>query len=690
MSAPISAHHLQRPAYIYVRQSTMGQVRHHQESTERQYALREKALALGWRGEAIRILDRDLGQSGAQSHNREDFKTLVAEVSMDRVGAVFALEVSRLARSNLDWHRLLELCALTRTLVIDEDGCCDPADFNDGLLLGLKGTLAQAELHFLRARLLGGKRNKAEKGELHFPLPVGLCYDAEGRTVLDPDAEVRGAIELVFRLFRETASAYAVVQRFVKGGLRFPKRSYGGVWDGKLVWGRLSHERVLGILRNPAYAGAYVFGRYQYRRIPAPDGQIHTKVEEVPREAWRVNLQDHHEGYIEWDEYLANQERLACNRTCTEATVLSGPAREGLALLQGLLICGRCGRRVSVRYRGNGGIAPTYLCNWRRREALDTRDCLCVRCERLDEAVAEQVLAAMQPAELELALAALKELQARDAALTRQWQMRLERAEYEAQLAERRYEEVDPANRLVAATLEQRWNEALQRLSDLKGQVEQVQREHAQVATPEQKERVLALARDFPRLWHAPTTEAKDRKRMLRLLIKDITVEKLAPKQLMLHIRWQGGACSDAPVELPPNMPDRIRYPAELVERIRTLAETLTDAQVAEQLNEEGRLSPKGKAFNASMIQWVRYKHRIKGPQLKHPDELTVEQVMERFGVSRHVVYYWIERGHVEARQLKPGMPYWIRLDAEQEKMLADWVRDSSRIPALQHSETAL
>ena len=426
------------------------------------------------------------------------------------------------------------------------------------------------------------------------------------------------------------------------------------------------------------------------RRIPAPDGQIHTKVEEVPREAWRVNLQDHHKGYIEWDEYLANQQRLARNRTCTGATVLSGPAREGLALLQGLLVCARCGRRVSVRYQGNGGIYPTYLCNWRRREALDTRDCLCVRCDHLDEAVTDQVLAAIQPAELQLALAALEELQARDAALGRQWQMRLERADYEAQLAERRYEEVDPANRLVAGTLEQGWNEALQRLAELKRQLEQTQREQAWVATPEQQERVLALARDFPRLWHAPTTEAKDRKRMLRLLIKDITVEKLAPKQLMLHIRWQGGACTDAPVALPPNMPDRIRYPAELVERIRALAETLTDAQIAEQFNQEGRVSPKGKAFTAAMIQWVRYKYRIKGPQLKCPDELTVEQVMARFGVSRHGVYYWIERGHLEARQLKPGTPYWISLDTEQEQMLVDWVRNSPRIPALQHSETAL
>jgi DNA invertase Pin-like site-specific DNA recombinase len=456
MSTQITEQHLKQAAYIYVRQSTLNQVRHHQESTERQYALREKALSLGWHPEAVRVLDGDLGQSGAQSQTREDFKTLVAEVSMDRVGAVFALEVSRLARSNLDWHRLLELCALTRTLVIDEDGCYDPADFNDGLLLGLKGTMAQAELHFLRARLQGGKLNKAKKGELHFPLPVGLCYDTAGDIVLDPDEEVRGAVALVFRLFRQTGSAYAAVQRFAQQGLQFPKRAYGGVWNGQLVWGRLSHERVLGLLKNPFYAGAYVFGRYQYRRTLTPQGAIHTTTQAVPRNDWRVMIQDHHEGYIDWDEYLANQDQLARNCTHPEASVLSGPAREGLALLQGLLVCGHCGRRLTVRYRGNGGLYPSYLCNWRRREGLATRDCLTVRSDLLDTAISEQVLKALQPAELELALAALEDLEHRDAALSRQWQIRLERADYEAQLAERRYQEVDPANRLVAATLEQR------------------------------------------------------------------------------------------------------------------------------------------------------------------------------------------------------------------------------------------
>ena len=690
MSAQISEYHLKQTAFIYVRQSTMGQVRHHRESTERQYALREKALALGWSAEAIRVLDADLGRSGAESRTREDFKTLVAEVSMDHAGAVFALEVSRLARSNLDWHRLLELCALTRTLVIDEDGCYDPADFNDGLLLGLKGTMAQAELHFLRARLLGGKLNKAAKGELHFPLPVGLCYDGNGEIVLDPDEEVRGAVALVFRLFQETGTAYAVVQRFANAGLRFPKRAYGGVWDGKLVWGRLTHERVVGVLRNPAYAGAYVFGRYQYRRALSPDGQIHTKVEEVPMDEWRVNLQAHHEGYIDWDAYLANRQRLARNRTCTEATVLSGPAREGLALLQGLLVCGRCGRRLSVRYRGKGGIYPAYLCNWRRREALDSRACLSVRSDLLDAAVAEQVLAALQPAELELALAVLAELEARDAGLTRQWQMRLERAEYEAQLAERRYQEADPANRLVAATLERRWNEALQQLAALQQQAEQAQRQQARVATPEQKAQVLALARDLPRLWSAPTTEARDRKRMLRLLIKDITVEKSAPKQLLLHIRWQGGACTDASVDLPPSVADQVRYPPPLLERIRELAATLTNAQVAQCLNREGLRSPKGKSFTASMIQWVRYRYRIPGPQLKQPEEVTVDELMAQFGVSRHVVYYWIERGLVDARQIKPGSPYWIRLNATTEQALSEWVKNSSRISTQHNTETSL
>jgi len=688
MNPQITEQHRSKLAYVYVRQSTLAQVRHHQESTERQYALREKALELGWNDPEIHVLDRDLGMSGAQTTGREDFKSLVAEVSLGQVGAVFALEVSRLARSNLDWHRLLELCALTETLVIDEDGCYNPADFNDGLLLGLKGTMAQAELHFLRARLLGGKLNKAKKGELRFPLPVGFCYDEESRIILDPDEEVRGAVSLVFRLFRETGTAFAVMQRFAERGLRFPKRSYGGAWDGKILWGRLTHGRVLGLLKNPSYAGMYVFGRYQYRREINAAGEIQKRMHAAAMVDWRVRLQEHHEGYITCEEFLENQKRLEKNRTNGEEMLLSGPAREGLALLQGLLLCGHCGRALTVRYTGNGGIYPCYQCNWLRREGLASKDCISFRCDLLDAAIVEQVLEALQPAELELALAALQELEARDQTILRQWQMRLERAEYEAALAERRHQEVDPSQRLVAATLERRWNAALLQLEDLKKQAAEFQRQEARVATPEQKAKVLALARNLPRLWHAPTTQAKDRKRMLRLLIKDITVEKPNQKQLVVHFRWQGGASSDLCVQVPPNRADRVRYPAAVVDRVRDLAQSLPNAEIAERLNREGYVSALGKPFTSSMIQWIRYRYQIPKVTLARPDELTVDQVARRFEVSPNVVYYWIGRSVIRARRLNTGTPYWITLDEADEQKLRDWVRHSCRIHTA--SSTAL
>src|SRR6266542_4206406 len=680
MNPKIQEHHRRKPAYIYLRQSTPGQVLHHRESTERQYALREKARELGWNESLIRTLDRDLGKTGTEMSRREDFKTLVAEVSMGQVGAVFALEVSRLARSNLDWHRLLELCAFTETLVIDEDGCYDPADFNDGLLLGLKGAMAQAELHFLHARLQGGKLNKAKKGELRFPVPVGFCYDEQSRIVMDPDEEVRAAVSLVFRLFGETGSAFGVMQRFGESGLRFPKRCYGGAWDGKIIWGRLTHSRVLGILRNPSYAGMYVFGRYRYRREISAEGAVHKRIHAVAMDDWRVNLKEHHERYITLEEFFNNQERLQKNRTNGEVTLLPGPAREGLALLQGLLLCGTCGHALTVRYTGNGGIYPCYLCNRLRREGLASKDCMSFRCDLLDAAIAEEVLKALQPAEIELALAALQELESRDRAISRQWQMRLERAEYEAALAERRYQEVDPSQRLVAGTLERRWNDALLQLDSLKKQAAEFQRQEARFTT-EQKAKGLALATDLPRLWHAPTTQAKDRKRMLRLLIKDITVEKLPhPKQLLVHIRWQGGACSDICVQLPPNRADRVRYPAAVVDHVRHLAQNLPDGEIADRLNQEGHISALGKPFTGSIVKWIRYRYQIPLARLVRPEELTVQQVAEPFRVSPNVVYYWIERGVIEARRLNAGSPYWITLDETDEQKLRDWVRNSCRI----------
>jgi DNA invertase Pin-like site-specific DNA recombinase len=402
MMSKIQAHHRLKQAYIYLRQSTMGQVRYNQESTERQYALKDKALQLGWLTSRIKILDGDLGISGAESTKREDFKTLVADVSMNKVGAVFALEASRLSRSCTDWHRLLELCSLTGTLIIDEDGCYNPSDFNDQLLLGLKGTMSQAELHFIRARLQGGKLNKAKKGELRFPLPVGFCTQ-DGCTVIDPNDEVRGAIELLFEKVEECGSAFGVVQYFSSHQIKFPKRAYGGVWKGKLVWGNLIHARVLGVIKNPAYAGTYVFGRYRYRKKLSNEGKIQSGIERLAMDDWQVMLKDHHDGYISWDRFLENQNILARNRTNVKENMLPGPAREGLALLQGLLICSTCGHKLTVRYKGNNGVYPCYQCVWRKRDGLSSKYCMSLRSDLLDEAVSKRVLDIINPNQIKIA-----------------------------------------------------------------------------------------------------------------------------------------------------------------------------------------------------------------------------------------------------------------------------------------------
>jgi hypothetical protein len=433
----------------------------------------------------------------------------------------------------------------------------------------------------------------------------------------------------------------------------------------------------------------YVFGRYQYRREISPEGGVHKRIQAVAMSDWRVSLKEHHEGYITLEEFFKNQERLDKNRTNSEEMVLTGPAREGLALLQGLLLCGNCGRALTVRYLGNGGIYPCYQCNWLRREGLASKDCMSFRCDLLDAAIAEEVLKALQPAELEIALAALQELESRDQTILRQWQMRLERAEYEAALAERRYQEVDPSQRLVAGTLERRWNDALLQLDDLKKQAAEFLRQEARIATPEQKAKVLALARDLPRVWHAPTTQAKDRKRMLRLLIKDITVEKLSnQKQLLVHIRWLGGASTDLAVQLPPNIADRMRYPAAVVDRVRDLAHSSIDAEIADQFNREGHASATGKPYTAKMIQWIRKCHHIPPAVLKKPEELTVQQVAKQFGASNSVVYYWIEHSLIQARRLNAGLPYWITLNAPDEQKLREWVRTSRKIQNGKASQT--
>jgi len=679
MISKITAAHKDKMAYVYLRQSTMGQVLHHQESTERQYALKDRALECGWTSQKVRVLDGDLGISGSQMSNRQDFKTLVADVSMNKVGAIFALEASRLSRSSADWNRLFELCSLTDTLIIDEDGTYDPHEFNDQLLLGLKGMMSEAELHFIRARLQGGKLNKAHKGQLRFPLPVGFCYDEDGRTVVDPDEQVRATLRLLFETFQQTGSAYAVARQFGTRALKFPKRAYGGVWNAKLIWGRLTYSRVLGVLKNPSYAGAYVYGRYRGKKLISTDGSICSRIQQVPIDEWQVLIKDHHEGYISWQQYLQNTALLQANQTNGAETMLSAAAREGLALFQGVLVCGVCGRRLTVRYKGNGGLYPVYECVWRKNEGGTS--CMSFRCDSIEPALIKRVFEVLQPQQIQIAVKSVEELERRTNAVDNQWRMRVQRADYEAQLAGRRYEEVDPANRLVAATLEKRWNDALVSLEEVKRQHRQFREEQRLELSEEQKQKILALAQDLPRLWKAPSTAAKDKKRMLRLLIKDITVEKLLnPKRLLLHLRWQGGATEDIECLTPMKIADRVRYPAQFIARIRTLAREHTDDEIAQKLNQEGLKSSRGKVFTASIINWTRYHYHIPPAKLKRPNELTVTQVAEKLGVSRHMVYYWIQKHYLKARKIQIGYPYWITLTENDEILLRNRIASSYKL----------
>ena len=470
-------------------------------------------------------------------------------------------------------------------------------------------------------------------------------------------------------------------RRFGDRNLLFPKRAYGGAWKGKLIWGRLTYGRVLGVLRNPSYAGAYVYGRYRTKKLISTDGSICSKIEIAPIDEWQVLIKHHHEGYISWEEYLHNTALVHANQTNGVKTMLSGAAREGLALLQGLLICGMCGRRLTVRYRGNGGIYPVYECNWRKREGMTGNSCMSFHCSIVDPVVTKRLFEVLEPKQIEIAVKSMQELQRRTNAVDRQWRMRVQRADYEAQLAQRRYEEVDPANRLVAATLEKRWNDALITLEEVKQQHRQFRREQHLELTDAQREKVFALAQDLPRLWNASTTRSKDKKRMLRLLINDITVERLQnPKRLILHVRWHGGATEDIRCDIPPRIQDKIRYEDRFVSRIRHLAKKHIDTEIAEALNREGLKSSMGKTFNASMVKWIRYKHRIPAPRLQHPTESTVQEVAAKFGVSSGVVYYWIHNGYLEARRIHNNYPFWITLDSAKEAKLREKIRNSYKL----------
>src|SRR6266566_2755163 len=508
MHHKIAATHLQRQAYLYVRQSTLRQVLENTESTKRQYALRERAVVLGWPLDRIVVIDSDLGQSGADS-DRVGFQKLVAAVGMGEVGVVLGLEVSRLARSSSDWHRLLEICALTDTLILDEDGLYNPGHFNDRLLLGLKGTMSEAELHVLRARLIGGQRAKASRGELEMKLPIGLVHDSTGKVVLDPDLQVQAALRTFFETFRRTGSAASTVRSFREQGLLFPRRLSSGPHQGELAWGPLLHWRALRALKNPRYAGAFVYGRTQTRRTPhGTERRV-----QLPREQWHTLIRDAHPGYIAWAEYEENLRRLHDNAQACGADRRHGPPREGPALLQGLTVCGRCGGRMTIRYYvSHREVLPEYVC---QREGIEHAQAICQRIVggALDRAIGELLVETVSPLALEVALAVQDELEARAQEVDRMRRQQVERARYETELAQRRYLRVDPDNRLVADSLEADWNRKLCTLQEAQQQYER-QREKDRLAIDEElRTRLHRMATDFPRLWRDPNTPDRERKR---------------------------------------------------------------------------------------------------------------------------------------------------------------------------------
>jgi len=644
MTHQITAHHLQRLACLYVRQSTLQQVFENTESTARQYALRGRALALGWRTEHIVVIDQDLGHSGASAADRAGFQRLVAEVGLGKVGLVLGLEVSRLARSSRDWHHLLEICALTRTLILDEDGLYDPATFNDRLLLGLKGTMSEAELYVLRARLQGGILSKARRAALKLHLPIGFCYAEDDRIVLDPNRQVQDTIAFLFRTFERTGSACATVRTFRQDQVAFPRRLRSGPHQGDLVWGELRHDDVLRILHNPCYAGAFVFGRT--RTTKTADGKVH--IVTLPREEWQVVVQDAHIGYITWEQYEAHMEQLAVNSRAYAPKRLS-PPREGPALLQGLLVCGRCGERMTVRYHQRGGqrIVPDYLCQ-RAGIATGTIPCQRIPGRDLDAAIATVLMEVVTPETVALTLAVQDELVVQATEADRLRQLHVQRAQYEADLAQRRYLRVDPDNRLVADVLEAEWNAKLRALVAAQEAAE-LQRQQDQIrVSAEERQRMQDLLADFPCFWRDGRTSQRDRKRIVRLVVEDVTVHK--EEMIVANIRFKGGAIRMLRVPLPPPFAQsRLTAPETLAEIDRLLNDD-TDAGVAEHLNAAGWHTFAGLPFTGALVSSLRRKHGLQDryTRLRDAGMLTAEELADQLAVTAQTVWQWYHRGLVE------------------------------------------
>jgi DNA invertase Pin-like site-specific DNA recombinase len=598
--------HLYRKACVYVRQSTLVQVHEHQESTRRQYELYQRARQLGWLDVQIEVIDEDLGRSASDaSQMRTGFQKLLGKVVTGEVGAIFSVEISRLARQDSEGHRLVEVAALTDALLIDEQQVYNPRLSDDRLMLGLKVLLSSNEIRLMGQRLRENQFRKAQRGELHLSLPVGLVFVPHVGIQLDPDEQVQGAVRLLFERFRLSGHVSAVAKYFYENGLLFPRRK--GSWQGPLEWSPLSIIRVRAVLDNPLYAGAYVYGRSKRCTIIHDQDQIKRPRLALPQEEWAVAHWDAFKGYISREEYQANQAYLAQNRAKPHIPGAWSRRRDGHALLTGKIICGRCGRPMHVGYQGTNGSRSVYLCNSNQLHHGETA-CQRMPGKAVDEFVSERLLAALTPTQVELSLALVEELERQQAELNKQRQRRIETAYYKANLAQRRYEQVDPANRLVARSLEQQWEACLQEVNRLEVEFAAFGQKKPQHFNPEQRLALLRMATDLPKVWLSPTTTWTERKDLLELLIADVTLTRHATG-ITVQIRWFTNEVETGQLPLPVHQSRPT--PASLVERIRQLNEQHTDRQIAEIMNQEGLKTAHGNEFNAKKVEMIRRHNRI-------------------------------------------------------------------------------
>lgn len=662
----ISADHLRRRAVVYVRQSSAAQVEHNRESTERQYGLVDRALALGWKREQIEVVDEDLGISGDGIAERSGFAGMVAQVALGHVGIVIGIEVSRLARNNAEWYRLLDLCGVTDTVIADSDGIYHPGLFNDRLVLGLKGTMSEAELHVLRARLLGGIRNKAERGELRRGLPIGHVWgEGDGEVLLHPDEAVTGAIRSVFERFAEMGSARRVWLWFREQQLLFPLPSNH---HDEIRWVVPTYTKVHQVLTNPVYAGAYVYGKSRQERYVDENGKVRKRVRKLPRSEWAVLIREHHEGFINWETFEENQARIASN-TRPRRHEAGGAVREGSALLQGIASCGHCGRKLKVYYSGRNS-TPGYHCTGDTIVNGRGIHCLRIGGRQIDEAVATALLDALAPAGLQASLLAAEQLEVDHDTALAQWRRQVERAQYDAQRAERRYRAVDPDNRLVARGLEAEWEKCLRASQDAEAELARREQQRPRELSAEERAGILALGSDLERVWSAATTTDRDRKELLGTLLEEVIIAVDRDKQqAQLTLRWHGGLISELELALPRSRPSTIRTDEETIELLRRLAAHYPDAVIAGILNRQERRTATGLRFTANRVgslrtHWVipRFQPSSNPPQ---GELVNIRGAAKLLGVAPSTLHRHLNDGIIPGEQITPGAPWRIRMNDE-------------------------